>query len=81
MNRWHDIKLRIAKENEERERKRFEIYKNVNKITLFLDANNIISSNNSVISEYIIDAVNIIKKFKMSPKIKTNRINFFATTL
>lgn len=80
-SRWNDIKLNIAKDFEEKERKRFEIYKNKNKIRLFLDANNIVSNNNDVIAEYIIDAVNTIKKFKMSPKIKTNRINFFATTL
>jgi predicted NAD-dependent protein-ADP-ribosyltransferase YbiA (DUF1768 family) len=80
-SRWNDIKINIAKDFEEKERKRFEIYKNKNKIRLFLDANNIVSNNNDVIAEYIIDAVNTIKKFKMSPKIKTNRINFFATTL
>jgi len=80
-SRWNDIKINIAKDIEEKERKRFEIYKNKNKIRLFLDANNIVSNNNDVIAEYIIDSVNTIKKFKMSPKIKTNRINFFATTV
>jgi predicted NAD-dependent protein-ADP-ribosyltransferase YbiA (DUF1768 family) len=80
-SRWNDIKLNIAKDFEEKERKKFEIYKNKNKIRLFLDANNIISNNNDIIAEYIIDSVNTIKKFKMSPKIKTNRINFFATTV
>jgi hypothetical protein len=80
-NRWNSIKANIAKDIENKERKRFEIYKNVNKIRLYLDANNIVSGDNSVIAEYIIDSIKIIKKFKMSPKIKTNRINFFASTL
>lgn len=80
-SRWNDININIAKDIEARERKNFEMYKNRNKIRLFLDANNIVSVNNSIIAEYIYEAVNTIKKFKMSPKIKINRINFFATTL
>jgi len=80
-SRWNDIKINIAKDIEVKERKKFEIYKNINKIRLFLDANNIVSVNNSIIAEYIYEGVSAIKRFKMSSKIKTNRINFFATTL
>lgn len=81
IDRWAEIQREINLDLERKERIRFEKYKNVNKVTLFLDKNNIISDNNNVLAEYIIDAVNIIKTYKMSNKIKTNRINFFATTV
>ena len=71
----------IMKSYEEKDRERFNKYKNVNKITLFLDKNGIRSVNNSIIADNIIDAVNVIKKHEMSKKVKINRINFFASDL
>jgi len=80
-DRWINIQRQMEEKIENMERMRFEKYKNVNKIALFLDENGIISSNNTILAEYIIDAVIIIKKFQMPNKVKTNRINFFATTV
>ena len=77
---WEMLQRTIDAQIEKKERLRFEKYKNVNKIVLHLDINNIKSKNNTTISEYIIDAVNIIKNYRMSNKVKINRINFFATT-
>ena len=79
-DRWVDMQKRMEEHLENIERMRFQKYKNANKIALFLDENGIISSNNSLLAEYIIDAIDKIKKFKMPYKVKRNRINFFATT-
>ena len=72
---------RIIIEHEEKQRKTFERQKNINKITLYMESSGLISKNNKAMSEYILDAIHTIKKYKMSHKIKLNRINFFATTL
>jgi len=80
-DRWVDIQKRMEEHLENIERMRFQKYKNANKIALFLDENGIVSSNNSLLAEYIIDAIDKIKNFKMPFKVKRNRINFFATTV
>ena len=72
---------RIRIEHDEKQRKNFERQKNINKITLYMESSGLLSKNNKVMSEYILDAIHTIKKYKMSHKIKLNRINFFATTL
>ena len=61
--------------------KEFIKQKTINKINLYLDSNDITSKSNRIIAEYIYNAVNLIKKYKLSKKTKWNRINFFATTL
>lgn len=61
--------------------KEFQKQKNINKIKFYLEQNNIVSTSNNILSEYIFEAVKIIKEFKMSNKIKLNRINFFAVTV
>jgi len=73
--------IKFKEEQDKLDRKRFEKQKNINKISLFLDSNGFISKDNKLLAEYIFDSVNIIKNYKMSYKVKMNRINFFATTL
>ena len=67
--------------SEKKDRLKFNNQKSINKISLYLEANGIVSNNSKLIAEYILDAVNIIKKYKMSQKTKISRINFFATTM
>ena len=76
-----DRSVKIKADYDKASRKSFEKQKNINKISLFLESNGFISKNNKLLAEYIFDSVNIIKNYRMSYKVKMNRINFFATTL
>lgn len=79
--RWEVIQAEIFKDLENKQRIIFKKYKNANKLNIYLDTIKIDSDDNNKLSEYIIDAVRYIKDYKMSKKVKNNRINFFATTL
>ena len=81
VERWKEIErdYRLKLENEER--KKFEKYKYVNKLTEYLNTNDITSTDNNILAEYIIDAVRTIKNFKMPNKVKKNRINFFSSSI
>jgi len=81
IDRWKKIEKEYQIEYEAKERKKFEKYKNANKLAIYLDTHDIKSENNTILAEYIIDAVETIKHFKMSNKVKNNRINFFSTSL
>jgi len=81
VERWKEIEKDYQLKLENEERKKFEKYKYVNKLTEYLNTNDITSADNNILAEYIIDAVNTIKNFKMSNKVKKNRINFFSTSI
>jgi len=77
--RWDEITKEFQLQKENEERAEFKKYKNANKITNFLQENNVFSLDYDKTSKYILDSVEVIKRYKMPSNIKTNRINFFAT--
>jgi hypothetical protein len=77
--RWDEITKEFQLQKENEERAEFKKYKNANKITNFLQENNVFSLDYDKTSKYILDSVEVIKRYKMPSTLKTNRINFFAT--
>lgn len=89
------IRKELVKKYEKKTKDNIARNKNIEKLKLYLDSNGIMSQSNAIVSEYILDAVKTIKDFhkfdpknktevkgfKISKKVLTNRINFFASNL
>ena len=74
-----DILLKHIKEKEIEKQKIIENQKRLKNIELINHLRMLEINDPEIIALYIIEAIDKIKNYKMSNKIKTNRINFFAT--
>ncbi len=74
-----DILLKHIKEKEIEKQKIIENQKRLKNIELINYLRMLEINDPEIIALYIIEAIDKIKNYKMSNKIKTNRINFFAT--
>ena len=93
LKRFEENQKAYFRMNEKYAKNKFEREKKLNKLALYLRQHDIVTSESYLgkkdivrddgflLAEYILNGVDTIKNYKMSEKVKKNRINFFSSSI